>query len=188
MSVAVNNLAAIPEKVRTIREEPRSDLFSVGGVVLPQLLSPKLEQRIQLYFSAVSMSNTELLRFLLVFDSTDVIALSDFQLRLPLSEPIPPSLVRLAPKYRHAYLDYGVYDTFRDLPRLAGAALNIENRGVYVLGQLVQMSEEKVRAFPFMSDTILADMKKHLAIIDFGFGMRIPSWNEKVRGLVALNL
>ncbi|UGY07436.1 hypothetical protein [Bradyrhizobium quebecense] len=104
------------------------------------------------------------------------------QLSLPL-KPQRPTVVRMVPGHRYAYLNYGVYDAFKTVPSVAGAATRLERRGIFVLGQLVQMSENDLRGYGFMSDEIISDMKAHLATVKLGFGMRAPAWNRSFTSL-----
>jgi hypothetical protein len=99
--------------------------------------------------------------------------------------PQPSNVVRFAPRNRHAYLNYGVYDVLRDVPSAAKAGLVLQQRGVYLLGQLVQMTEEELLSVPSIDAPAIEGMKDRLGKIDFGFGMRIPSWNRNFRDFLA---
>jgi hypothetical protein len=91
------------------------------------------------------------------------------------------AVVRLAPLRQRAYLDYGVYDVFKDIPGAAKPALKLEAKGIWILGLLVQLSENDVRRLVSVSDETLERMKRRLARIDFGFDMRIPWWNREYK-------
>lgn len=100
-------------------------------------------------------------------------------------QPRRPTVVRLIPPRRNVYLDYGVYDVFRRVPGAARPALRLQKNGILLLGQLVQLSEEEVRAMAAVNDDMLSRMKRHLATIDFGFDMRAPAWEREYRAFTA---
>jgi hypothetical protein len=95
--------------------------------------------------------------------------------------PLEPVVVRFVPLRKRAYLDYAVYDVFKDLPGAAKPALKLQAKGIWLLGLLVQMSENDVRAVASVGDETLERMKRRLAVIDFGFDMRIPWWNREYK-------
>jgi len=76
--------------------------------------------------------------------------------------PMPPAL---------PYLDYGVYDSFRDVA--GDAALRLEARGVLYLGQLVQLAEGEVRKLARADDRTLDVMRARLALAKLRFGMHL---------------
>ena len=77
---------------------------------------------------------------------------------------------------------------FYDLPDAARAALRLEDEGVHMLGQLVQMSAEDVRRYSFVDDRAFSAMEGRLAEIDLCFGMRYPAWNRRMRNAFAMTL
>jgi len=108
-----------------------------------------------------------------------------FSFAPPVSLPAParPTVVRFPPRRHSAYLDYGVYDYFRNVPGAAEPARKLEENRIIVLGLLVQMSEDMVRAVTSIDDDTLERMKAVLAEIGFGFDMRVPWWNRGYRAL-----
>src|SRR5262249_14303600 len=89
------------------------------------------------------------------------------------------NITRLAPPLRDAYLDYDLIDTFRDIPGAARAARTLEKRGLTVIGQLIQKSEEEIRQVVGQAAT--ESMRAHLAKIDLAFDMRAPRWSKANR-------
>lgn len=114
-----------------------------------------------------------------ILDNTPIVPMAQSSFPFVTSPaPLHPVVVRLATRRHSAYLDYGVYDCFRYVPRARTAARKLEQQRVRVLGFLVQMSEAKVRALTGADDATLECMRNHLAKIGFGFDMRIPWWNR----------
>ena len=113
---------------------------------------------------------------------------SSTQLTLQLITSQRPSVVRLAPRNCYSYLNHGVHDVFKTVPSVTHAAIKLERRGIFVLGQLVQMSEDDLRRFPFLNAAIVEDMKSHLATVNLAFGMRAPAWNRSFRSQMEFKL
>jgi hypothetical protein len=150
-------------------------LFSYFGIELPERVPPSLSERVLLYFACrPRLGNASLI--LLSLSKSSRYATT--QLLLPLGKPQRRFPVRFVPRNRRVYLDYGVYDTFRNLPEVAKTALKLEAKGFNLVGQLVQLSEEQVRAFSFIDERTLKRMKDHLAKVAFCFGMEISFWNR----------
>jgi hypothetical protein len=103
-----------------------------------------------------------------------------FPLRPPQS-----SMIGFVPRSRGMYLNYGVYDVFRDLPRAADVALRLDANGIWMLGFLVQMSERDVQRLGLADTPTLDAMKLHLRKIDMTFEMRIPWWNRDNRAFIS---
>jgi hypothetical protein len=122
---------------------------------------------------------------MLVTDTTRRISAIDCQLTLPFAMPQRPNIVRFLPRHQYSCLAYGVYDTFENVPEAAKAAQQLEANHIFLIGQLVQLTEEQVRAFPFMNDTIIRVMKDELEVAGLGFGTRVPSWNKRFRTVLA---
>jgi hypothetical protein len=187
---AMNGLARIRSGEQTAASDlcARICLFARIGLVLPIQSSPGLSERVRAHLCGPGGSEARTLPFMVVSCILTTITPFDFQLSLPLSPPRRPNVVRLVPPLRRAFLDYGVYDQFYDLPGAAKAALKLEENGIFLLGQLLQMSDDAILAFPFMNETILETMKKDLARFDLSFGMRHPAWNRRYRSVFAVSL
>jgi len=160
-----------------------STLFSHVGVDFPLLRGGPGPSQVQCYMAATGRS------FLLLsanrrkdYNPTATYAL---QLSLPLMVSSNATVLRIAPRRRYAYLDYGVYDVFRDLPLAAGPALRLEAKGVSILGQLVQLSENEVRTLASVDEETIDAIKRRLALVGFGFDMRVPDWNREYRKFCA---
>jgi len=159
-------------------------LFAASESWLPPQISPNLRERISHYLGRRKGDQSSPL--MLIFDAKSYARWPDCQLPLPLAPPRRSNIVRFAPRHRYPYLDYGVYDTFRSVPEVAKAALKLEANQILLLGQLVQLSEEQVRAFSFMKEDTLRIMKVELAAMGLGFATRVPSWNKRLDSLVSV--
>lgn len=166
----------------------QTGLFSAACVWLPAQLRPGIKDRLCGYLRgrAGNSPRSSSLILISVTDKSD--HFGGRQLSLPLEPSHRPGVFHIVPAIRRALLDYGVYDQFRDIPDAAGPALRLEYNGVCMLGQLVQMSEEALRCYPFIDDCALTAMKANLAKFDLCFGMRHPAWNRRMKNMVAVNL
>ena len=98
----------------------------------------------------------------------------------------PTNVVRFAPRHTHAYLDCGIYEVLRSDPRLVKVAEALEAEHIYVLGQLVQLSEERISEFDFLDASTREILRNYLIdTTGLNFGMRIPSWSRRVHHLIA---
>ncbi len=79
-----------------------------------------------------------------------------------------------------------MYDTFQHIAGARKAAVKLETNEVFVIGQLVQMTEDQVRAVPFMDDETLRLIRDELAAMGLGFGYRVPSWSRHYRAFLAI--
>jgi hypothetical protein len=161
-------------------------LYSLAGISLPIHERPAISERYLASFASYSASQPRLLTTGRRGTDNIPIAFKFCQLHLPFTNARPQAFVRLAPRSSHIYLDYGVYDTFRDVPRAAKAARKLEANRIYVLGQLVQLTEDQIREFHFIDNETIEVMKRHLATIKFSFGMRIPSWYSEFKNFLAV--
>jgi len=157
------------------------ELFLRAGIMLPLQKPPPPGSKIRSYFEELTANIGPIL-----LDVSRQSNASSRQLLFLFMLPTRTSVVRFAPKASHIYLDYGVYDMFRDVPHVALAAAKLEAKRVHVLGQLVQLSEERVRAFSFIDDGIIATMREYLAPLGLDFGMRIPSWYRTFKRYLAV--
>jgi len=164
----------------------RPDLFAWSGIALPLGLAPSALAPIRAYFSAMRPENRAVLLNLEFQDYIPDVSIP-FQLRFSFMRPTRPVVVRLAPRASHAYLDYGVHDMFRDMPELASVARKLEYNDVYVLGQLVQLPEERLRAFPFINDEVIQNLRRRLVPLGLDLEMQIPSWYRKFRHLLKVS-
>ena len=162
-------------------DDRSSELFSCAGVSLPSVSRPRIDERVfsslesfgrrPFYLRCVAR---QCVQFSFDFAATP------FLLRRPRS-----SVVGFVPRSRGMYLDYGVYDVFRDLPDAADVALRLEAKGVWMLGFLVQMSERDVQRLGLAATPTLDAMKLHLSKIGMAFEMNIPWWNRDNRTFVS---
>lgn len=88
------------------------------------------------------------------------------------------NVIGIIPRHSYACLDYGIYDTFRTIPKLRSTALRIQKSGLYHLGELVQLTEEEARNRYDLSDDTVDAMKDHLAVASLRFNMRVPGWSS----------
>jgi hypothetical protein len=158
------------DSVRRENNRITADLFSNVGIMLPFQLTPRLNSKIHSYLSRAS-SRPILLEVHRHYDFG-----GDNQFPFAFAAPTPTAVIKFAPRASHVYLDYGVFETFRDVPLVALAAAKLEAKRIHVLGQLVQLSEQRLRAFSFMNEIIVTKMREHLAPLCLDFGMCIPSW------------
>lgn len=83
------------------------------------------------------------------------------------------NVARLLPREHASRLNYGVYDTLRDLPAVRKAAIKLEECGYYTVRELISASETELRALPFMTDAIMEDIKENLSRKGLGLGTKI---------------
>ena len=76
------------------------------------------------------------------------------------------------------YLDLGIHDVFRAVPAALGAARRLERKGIYLLGQLVQMSRAELTMRRFADEGVAVLMSEHLTKVGFRFGMHLPVWER----------
>ena len=164
----------------TVSEDIRQ-LTLFPCATLPVQSAPAETEIIQRYFLSIRRESRPPL-LLACGSRDDDIALSDRQLPLPLA-PQPSPFVRIVPHHRRPCLDYGVYDTFHDVPNASKAALKLENHHILLIGQLVQLSEAQVR--DLVDEGSFHAIEKELIFLGLGFGTRIPFWNRKFRSLLA---
>ena len=91
----------------------------------------------------------------------------------------PGNIVKLVTHRSEPYLDYTIAGYFDDCPELRRAARVLEfDHGIYLIGQLVNMTEAELRIFPSMSDDVIAKFSTELARIGLGFGMHLNRWRD----------
>lgn len=120
----------------------------------PRQDSPGLSEKISRYLLSIGRKTNASLRYVVVSGNLHHIRVVDCQLTLPFAPPHPLNIVRFVPPHRRGFLDYGVYDSFRNVPGAGHAAHQLEAMRIYLVGQLVQLTEEQVRAYPFMDDRL----------------------------------
>ena len=76
------------------------------------------------------------------------------------------------------YLEYGVFDTFGDIPKARKAAVKLEKLGVVVIGQLVQLRPGVLLSYNFITDEIYQLMSDRLSKAGLKFGLNLPHWNR----------
>lgn len=161
---------------------PDLDLFQRAGLTLTEQAAGSASETLQSYLAAVAPQHA-----ILIHSSDTPI---DFEHRLPLQLPLPfktperPAVVKLAPKASHVYLNYGVYDVFRDVPILANPAVRFEANDISLLGELVQIPENALRTFSFVTTEVVSELRRHLSQLGLDVGMSIPSWNRDYRRLL----
>ena len=153
-------------------------LFSFFGAALKDQLVPGLASQITAYVRAMAVGRSRFVPRLVKRYSGEG-HYDRFQIELSLPVPELSNVVPFAPVRRHVYLDYGIMDAFACEPNLKTISRKLENRGIHVLGDLVQLAEKDVKAMSFMSDELFEILRKHLARIEFRLGMRVPYWNRK---------
>jgi hypothetical protein len=117
-------------------------------------------------------------RFLLIRGDV-TLPVDHSQLRFSFMEnSTPNNIVQYVSQPRQMYLDYGVYDTFRDEPGLVNPSRKLERQGIRLIGNLVQMSREELATFSFLDADTLDQMEAQLALAGLRFGMNIPWWGR----------
>ena len=155
-------------------------LFENAGIRLGAADARQVENR---RLPATNMDTAERLT---VADAYEYYPISYRQLSFSFMLP-PNNVIKLAPRSSHPYLNYGVYDILRIDRKLVKPALRLEQRYIFAIGQLVQLTEEQVQAFEFINDETFDRMRAQLNKMKLDFGMRIPSWTKRVqRFLTAL--
>jgi hypothetical protein len=142
-------MASDPEA--TCESDPPA-LFIAAGIELPLQAGPTAAEKVAAYFQSGRVR-----RFLLLNLCDADHYRPSRQLRLALTQPPLPSTPRAE------WLDYGVYDVFRDIECAQAPALALEARGYYRIGRLLELSEGRLARSRFMSRTALEAMKARLA-------------------------
>lgn len=159
--------------------EPASDLFLIAGMDLARRAAPRPA------LCAYLMARYEKRRVPLVIpggaERKGRAPELQLELRFP---PVRSRLVIFVSKRRRGYLDFGVFDVFRDVPAAIKAARRLEARGILFLDQLVRCTEDEVRTLSRADDNALHAMRRRLAIVGFRFGMDIPRDAEPPAGSV----
>ena len=153
----------------SLEDEASAALFAFYGLELPQHRAPALDGRIHNWLGSIGR------RLLLISSVSSVIGQDACQLELPFVRRLAP-ISGMAPTYAHPYLDYGVFDCFRDEEALRRPALAIEARGILVLGQLTQLDYGHMARM--LSDTTATRMREQLRSLGLDFGLRLPRWQR----------
>jgi hypothetical protein len=167
-----------------IQAERYIDLFDFFGVAIPVHRPPRLADRILEYFKS-----NKIIKNPLLLSSASKANVHNFHEHFNPALPFPSTkenannVIDFPPSERFDYLTYGVYDTFRGNPLLKKAGLKFERHGYYVLGQLVQLTEDRVRAFSFLDSAILCQISEHIRPLGLRFGMYLPTWNRRFKYL-----
>jgi len=77
------------------------------------------------------------------------------------------------------WLDYGVFDMLRDCGPARAAAIELEENGVYLLGQLVQLTRDDISLLRHVTDPGIDAIEAELATMGLRLGMNIPSWTRQ---------
>jgi hypothetical protein len=109
--------------------------------------------------------------FLLAIEQPNPTGSETVQLELELDMQ-DEGVIRFVPLRSRIYLDYGVYDMFRDLRSTRTAALRLEEHGVGLVSALVAMTEQQVRSFRFVTDDAFDGMSDRLGRLGIGFRRR----------------
>lgn len=102
----------------------------------------------------------------------------NFQLCFSFMDLPPSKVVRLVPPRLQQWLSYTLKDLSASEPELADTVRQLERSGVTYLGDLVQMSEDQLRALPFMSEQSLAGIRTFLSRARLGFDSALTRWNR----------
>lgn len=139
-------------------------LFTAVGIVLPAQSPPLPAERIAEYFERRRNRGPVLL----------ALELGD----LHFTEGEQPCLPIIAGPNRYearcpSWLNYGVFDTFRDIESARSAALALEARGVNRIGELLRLSEGRLARSRHMNPTALAAIVERLGRAGFQLGRPI---------------
>jgi hypothetical protein len=108
------------------------------------------------------------------------------QLHFTWAEAVTADVIPLLGQRRQRYLDFGVYDFFRDIPKASRAARGLERVGVCLLGQLVQLREADLGILKCMTPAAIEAIRDNLASVGLSFDMYLPLWNRAAQMRVAL--
>jgi hypothetical protein len=108
------------------------------------------------------------------------------QLALPLQPIRSSNVVRLVPRTRLEHLGYAVCDIFFNVREARAVARGFAKQKVWYVGQLVQLTSEQVKAFPFMTDELYEILEAKLKEHKLGFGCLVPSYNRSRRDMPML--
>lgn len=148
------------------------ELFAYYGIALALLSPVSLREKIQKFLEA-RPAHMRIVALALERDEDPVSRRA--QIILPLADETA-RVVPFVPRHALIYLEYGVFDTFRDVRALRRAALNLESRGILLVGQLVQMHVAELAAF--VDEAVIAAMRERLITVGLDFGMRLPTWRR----------
>ena len=143
-------------------------LFSKAGIGLPHHAAPSDASRVAEYFRRTP--HKRLINLVCANAAPEPADAAGHQLPLPL----PALDVILVPRISQPYLDYGVYDSFRDVEALSKVALRLEACGIVHVGHLVQLYAQQVRVLARADHRALEAMEARLASAGLRLGMRLP--------------
>jgi hypothetical protein len=152
------------------RHSSAVELFKHCGVVLAEQRAPLRSLRVETYLAACPSA-----RRLVCLPGRRTAAAAANQLLLTLAQS-PSRVVTLPPRHTWMYLDYGVFDAFRDVRSLRRPALALEARGILLLGQLVQRPYGEIAYL--IGDAAAAAMGEELAKVGLTFGVSAPNWSR----------
>lgn len=110
----------------------------------------------------------------LILDNT-IVRHGPEQLELDLAES-RPRIVKFAPRRAYAFLDYGIITLFGADPLTRRAALRLERRGVWTIGDLISCPRQLVFATIERDAVALNLIEEQLREFDIEFGAAIPLW------------
>lgn len=142
--------------------ETEANLFGRAGIDLPLQESPTEAGRVTCYFESIGPRLPISLR---LRDPQG--AGAELQGVLSFIAPLPPA----APQPE--WLDFGVFDTFRDLTCARKAALALEARGIHRIAQLIEKTEGQLARQPGMDRGALLAIKARLSRVGLVLGRRM---------------
>jgi hypothetical protein len=145
-------------------KEDDDALFTAVGIVLPGQTPPLPAQLIAQYFERRRNRGP----VLLALEPGELDFAEGEQLGLPITAGHSRCEARCP-----SWLDYGVFDTFRDIESARPAALALEARGVNRIGELLRLSEGRLARSRHMNPTALAAMVERLGRAGFQLGRPI---------------
>lgn len=87
-----------------------------------------------------------------------------------------PNLLRFAPRRAYAFLDFGLIALFGGDPQTRRAALRLERRGVWTIGDLISCPRPLVVSAVERDAVALDLIEAQLREFDLGFGYAVPNW------------
>jgi len=77
------------------------------------------------------------------------------------------------------HLDYGVYEFFEDVEAAEESAAALDDAGVYLVGQLVQLDEQRLMLVKGVSREGIQAIRDELQRYGLDLGMHLPQWSKK---------
>ncbi|MEM1195664.1 MAG: hypothetical protein AAGH57_06135 [Pseudomonadota bacterium] len=90
-----------------------------------------------------------------------------------------PTVINMPRASAARYLDYGVYEFFEDVEAAEESAAALDDAGVYLVGQLVQLDEQQLVLVRGVSREGIKSIREELRRYRLDLGLHLPQWSNK---------